>query len=1092
MKHRSRCLPWAGLGLLLLLMASSSVVSAFPPHIGQWLSRDGLIDDTETSQYYAAIGAPGNFSAWKSAHGFPNADEVTAYYYNAGDLGFGREMHCRRQASVYIACYVANHGFGPGGPAAASVADAINHSRNLGAVAMVYTFGAGTNPVRFYIYAADGSRLDGVQLDSEGVKNAPSMCLPCHGGSYDAPTNQATGANFLPFDLESFKYSAQAPYRLADQQQAFRKLNALVLSTNPTPHIQEMINKWYEDTGGVNHAGAVFNGAKVAAAYDGNVADRSLYNQVVKPYCRTCHIAQTSNLSDPAQFSTLFFSIWGDVYSNYSMPHAERTNHNFWTSTAPIVLANNRGWSLRVTKTADTDDGFCDSDCSLREALSFANAHGGNFVITFNVYGTFTLSLGELLVTNKILILGNGAGQTILDGGSANHRVIHLQGASANLVLQGVTIQHGFTTTNGGGILNEGGQLYLNASVVRNNISTKSDFWAGAGIANVDSYAVPSLEVNNSTIGPGNDVTGGSDGGGILNLGGLLTVTNSTISGNLAGQGGGIFTQGANSRARIDHVTITLNHSTLTGGGLVTYDDLVLRNSIVAGNTSDGVGYRNCAVAVGANASLQGRNILGYTGNCPNTANDIIWFDSVSKILNTGLAAQNGGVAYHALVPGSPALDALTAGVNASCALPSYDQRNLARPLNGTGARVAACDIGAHEFQPITLSSTADVVADDGVCTLREAVLAANTGHVQSTNLGECPPSPDWIELARGVSYNLTSGPLLVSSGLTINGNGATIRRTGGTGRLFQVTNGAILSLQGVTIRDGNQTGVGESASGGGLLVDPGGTANILNSAILNNTTTSWGGGVANRGVLNMANSTVSGNQASLNGGGINNQGTAYLVNVTITDNTADSDKDGSGNGGGLSAVGGAVTVKGSLLAGNHDLDNNSDPDAYKFLFILPSPDGAENQSGSAAAPGIGPEQPSSNRVNPDAQPASGFLISGNYNLVGDGTGSGGSFSGSHDQVGTSANPIDPRLGPLTGLPAYYLLGAVSPAIDRIPASDCSFISSDVGNPLFNMNAIMTTDQRGVARPLNGNGTLACDVGAIEYEPQVFMPLVSK
>src|SRR5260221_1391989 len=55
-------------------------------------------------------------------------------------------------------------------------------------------------------------------------------------------------------------------------------------------------------------------------------------------------------------------------------------------------------------------------------------------------------------------------------------------------------------------------------------------------------------------------------------------------------------------------------------------------------------------------------------------------------------------------------------------------------------------------------------------------------------------------------------------------------------------------------------------------------------------------------------------------------------------------------------------------------------------------------------------------------------------------------------------------MGVLRASPPYYPLGGGSPAIDRIPAGDCSFISSDVGNPLFDMNAIMTTDQRGVAR----------------------------
>src|SRR5690349_16091047 len=129
MSTRGRLLPWAGLALLLLLAATYSVVSAFPPFGGLWLSRDGLVDDTETNLYYSAISAPATFADWLATYGFNGSNDVQARYYNAGDLGFGREMHCRQQPGVYVACYVANHGFGPAGPPAGSVEDAIAGSR---------------------------------------------------------------------------------------------------------------------------------------------------------------------------------------------------------------------------------------------------------------------------------------------------------------------------------------------------------------------------------------------------------------------------------------------------------------------------------------------------------------------------------------------------------------------------------------------------------------------------------------------------------------------------------------------------------------------------------------------------------------------------------------------------------------------------------------------------------------------------------------------------------------------------------------------------------------------------------------------------
>src|SRR3989304_3546658 len=47
---------------------------------------------------------------------------------------------------------------------------------------------------------------------------------------------------------------------------------------------------------------------------------------------------------------------------------------------------------LVVTKTADTADGTCDSDCSLREAIIAANAAAGDDEITVPA-GTYTLTI---------------------------------------------------------------------------------------------------------------------------------------------------------------------------------------------------------------------------------------------------------------------------------------------------------------------------------------------------------------------------------------------------------------------------------------------------------------------------------------------------------------------------------------------------------------------------------------------------------------------------------------------------------------------------------------------------------------------------
>ncbi len=66
--------------------------------------------------------------------------------------------------------------------------------------------------------------------------------------------------------------------------------------------------------------------------------------------------------------------------------------------------------SLTVTKTADTNDGVCDADCSLREAISVAAA-GDTITVPS---GTYNLSLGDLDVLVSLTINGTGAGSTII------------------------------------------------------------------------------------------------------------------------------------------------------------------------------------------------------------------------------------------------------------------------------------------------------------------------------------------------------------------------------------------------------------------------------------------------------------------------------------------------------------------------------------------------------------------------------------------------------------------------------------------------------------------------------------------------------
>jgi hypothetical protein len=182
------------------------------------------------------------------------------------------------------------------------------------------------------------------------------------------------------------------------------------------------------------------------------------------------------------------------------------------------------------------------------------------------------------------------------------------------------------------------------------------------------------------------------------------------------------------------------------------------------------------------------------------------------------------------------------------------------------------------------------------------------------------------------------------------------------------------------------------------------------------------GGGIYANDAAGLTNSTLSGNSAGSVGGGIR-AGNLTLLNDTITDNAAHT-----AGGGIYLAPAGLSSVRNSIIAGN-----SVDPG------------------------GTGPD-------------LSGDFNSDGHNLIGDGGGSTGFTDGSAigDRVGKAANPIDPRLGALAnngGPTKTHALLAGSPAIDH-------------GD---NTNA-PATDQRGVARPRDGDGkgSQVVDIGAFE------------
>lgn len=239
----------------------------------------------------------------------------------------------------------------------------------------------------------------------------------------------------------------------------------------------------------------------------------------------------------------------------------------------------------------------------------------------------------------------------------------------------------GNVATNDDGSRARGGGLFawINAGIAASTISGNRADTDGGG-AFLAGEQIGHGEIEASTISD-NEAQGW--GGGVFAALTDFEISNSTISGNRGGQGGGI---AFNSHSAITHSTVTGNQA-FSGAGLFSVGgmDVTLRGSVVAGN-SGREGYLAADIAADNDqAETAGtRNLVGTsTIALPN--------DTLHDDPRLGPLQDNGGpTATHALLDGSPAIDR---GGNSD--LP-FDQR-------GAGfSRVvgASADIGAFEFGP--------------------------------------------------------------------------------------------------------------------------------------------------------------------------------------------------------------------------------------------------------------------------------------------------------------------------------------------------------------------------------------------------------
>ncbi len=357
--------------------------------------------------------------------------------------------------------------------------------------------------------------------------------------------------------------------------------------------------------------------------------------------------------------------------------------------------------------------------CTLRAAIMEANALSGHDDITVPA-GHYVLSLtgleengsatGDLDVVEPLFITGAGIGATVID---ANHIDRVFQVLMGDLSLEDLTIQNGSAVTSGsasgGGIYHGGNNLWLtrvrltgNQANAGGGLQVAHESWAVIQASTFDHNSTVDLDVTNQW------------GAAVLSSGTLsLSSTTVTANSNAVGDTEVVFLESCNTEfSNILDSTIAFN----SGGGVYAYNcSLTVSNSTIYANSGYGIEF---GIYTGLDYTLTGKNSI-IAGNSPSDC--ILWSGTIAFSHNLDsdntcglelaagdlpatdpvlLPLRNWGGSNQSLYPKPGASPVIDAG-GTSCT--PFDQRHVARPVDGDGNGSAVCDMGAIEAGDLIL-----------------------------------------------------------------------------------------------------------------------------------------------------------------------------------------------------------------------------------------------------------------------------------------------------------------------------------------------------------------------------------------------------
>lgn len=230
-------------------------------------------------------------------------------------------------------------------------------------------------------------------------------------------------------------------------------------------------------------------------------------------------------------------------------------------------------------------------------------------------------------------------------------------GVFASVSTSSITIKNCKIYNNGAGYNGIYSQYSQTTTVDNTEIfSNTGNTGAGIRVTNANSFILRNSYIHNNTSS-----SASGDGGGLyLDIVANATISNTVISGNIAGRDGGGVGIMTNTNVVFDRVTITGNTSTAKGGGInaVSGSTITINNSLIANNTA---GTNGGALYPTLNPVVINNSTIAF--NRATSGGGIYWSDirTVSEYIRNSIlwgntASGNGQTMYINLAPATATL----------------------------------------------------------------------------------------------------------------------------------------------------------------------------------------------------------------------------------------------------------------------------------------------------------------------------------------------------------------------------------------------------------------------------------------------------